>query len=342
MIGSGKGNDDGRSPSRPLTNSSANPSEEQRPPQDRDGQGPAQYQQHMQPGYQQPQSHAIQRNMGYPSPANNQQNAGYQQERATPKQSYNPNDYQQQGGTDYIPPAQNPMPLQQDQPPIFQPTQMMPPAQAIQPLAPHYNQPVQQSAPQYNEAVPEQAQMYSVPQQEPQSTVNEQPIYPEQIVAVYKLKGPYIEHRKNELNKEISEYQKKKLGIEWSLEERDLLDDLVDIAHTRNLLEMDVIIQGALVHFGILSNALRQEPPPLLEKVYKEVQKKYEKAFGKTYGEDVIKNVLLVFVRYRLLSEYFRKQNPPVRLKHWLDKQWLAAEDQGRIKRSPNPLPDGK
>ena len=332
MIGSGKGNDDGRSPSRPLTNSSANPSEEQRPPQDRDGQGPAQYQQHMQPGYQQPQSHAIQRNMGYTSPANNQPNAGYQQERATPQQPYNPNDYQQQGGTAYIPPAQNPMPLQQDQPPLLQPTQNVSPVQ-----------PVQQSAPQYNEAVPEQAQMYSVPQQEPQSTVyvppiysNGQPVFPEWIVAVYKLKGPYIEYREAELKKELTEYNKKKLNVEWILDEQDLLRNLVNTTYILKILEMDVIVQSSIAHFQINTQ-------PLLEKIYKDVQKKYkDKDKDKGSTEEEIKNVLLVFVRYRVLSEYFRKQEPPTRLKHWLEKQWLAAEDQGRIIRSPNPLPDGK
>jgi hypothetical protein len=206
---------------------------------------------------------------------------------------------------------------------IVQPTQIMPP--------------VQPPAPQYNQFVSDQAQIYSVPQREPQSTVNGQPIYPEQIVAVYKLKGPYIEYRETELKKEFAEHQKKKLGIEWLLDEQDMLRNLVGPADTLKLLEMDVIIQDALRHFSSVSNDVLLNPLPLLEKMYKDVQKKYQ-----GYPKEEIKNVLLVFVHYRILSEYFRRQNSPRRLKHWLDMQWLTIQDQGRIVRSPNPLPDVK
>jgi hypothetical protein len=318
VIGAGRGNDDGRSPSRPLTNE-PNTSQEEPLPQNRNGQGSIQNQQNMQPEHQRPQSNVIQQNMGYRPPVSNQQ----------------------QGGQSFPPPMQPPVnvvPPQQNQPQIYQPTQIVPPIQPVQPPAPQYNQPVQsvqQSAPQYDQSVPYQAQTYSVPQQEPQSTVNGQHIYPEQIVAVYKLKGPYIEHRKNEIKNEIAKLQKKNLGIEWLLDERDLLDDLINTDNILKLLEMDIIIKDAIGQYA--SRDAQLNPLSLFEKVYKDVQKKYQ-----GYPEEEVKNVLRVFVCYRVLSEYFRKQDPPIRLRHWLDKQWVSAWDNGRIVRSPNPLPDVK
>jgi len=163
---------------------------------------------------------------------------------------------------------------------------------------------------------------------QPQSTVNGKPIYPNQIRAVFNLRGPYIEHRRSELNEIFKEYSKAKKDTTWIPKERDELDYHSQMWHTLEALECDVLIQEALGHFGI-------NPAKLLDEVYTKVKNQYKKAFGNQYSEAEIKNVLLIFVRYRLLEEYLRNQTS---MKDWLEKRRSNAA----INRSPMPLPDIK
>jgi len=149
------------------------------------------------------------------------------------------------------------------------------------------------------------------------------------ILTVFTLKGSYLEYRRTELHSLFFEHSKAKRDTHWILEEMDELDchSSMGIEYTLEALEHDVLIAEALGHYGIDSTKL-------LEEVYTKVKNQY-KAFGNQYSEAEIKNVLLIFVRYRLLSERLRNQ---MSMKDWLIKQQPVAQ----INRSSNPLPNVK
>ena len=116
----------------------------------------------------------------------------------------------------------------------------------------------------------------------------------------------------------------------WTIEEKDELDYHSEMWHTLEALENDVLINEALGHY-------RLDPAKLLDDVFKKVRGQYKKNFDDQFSEVQIKNVLLIFVRYRLLEEYLRNQIS-IPMKDWLEKQRRNAV----INRTPMPLPDIK
>lgn len=160
--------------------------------------------------------------------------------------------------------------------------------------------------------------------------MNGRPVYPDAIRAVFNLKGPYIKYRLSELVEIFNKRSREKKDTTWILKERDELDNHSQMWYTLEALENDILINDTFGHY-------RLDPAKLLDDVFKKVKGQYKKDFGDQFSDAEIKNVLLVFVRYRLLEEYLRNQIQ-ISMKDWLEKQRRSAV----INRSPMPLPDIK
>ena len=117
------------------------------------------------------------------------------------------------------------------------------------------------------------------------------------------------------------------MGKKWIKDEINEQLEHFNIEYTLEALENDVLINDALVQYGI-------DTTRLLEDIFKKVKDQYE-AFRTQYSEPEIKNVLLVFVRYRQLAELLRMPGIETQVKEWLVKQ----RNNATIVRSTNPLP---
>ena len=171
-------------------------------------------------------------------------------------------------------------------------------------------------------------------QPEPQSIVNGIPIYPEQIVRLYKLKDLYIRLRLDELERAAEHARKKRLSVDWIVEEMEELHEYHNIEYAMKALENDILIWYALDQYSQQANASRDassDPVALLNEMYGETfnqvkkQREYRQVLGNGYSDNDMQEVLYVFLRYRALATLFRNQGRDVQMRDWLQQQRSRA-----------------
>ena len=172
-------------------------------------------------------------------------------------------------------------------------------------------------------------------QPEPQSTVNGVPIYPDQIVRLYKLKDVYIRLRNDELDKASENANKNKLDTSWIIEEMEELGEFHTIEYALEALENDILISEALKHYSKQSASYGDastDPVAFLNQVFGEAfsavkrQREYRQVLGNSYSDKDMQDVLYVFLRYRTLAAFLRNQDQDSTMHSWLVKQRSLAD----------------
>lgn len=169
------------------------------------------------------------------------------------------------------------------------------------------------------------------------SMVKGYPITAEQVQRFYDLKDIYIEPRLAEIGQQIERERRRgdadAVTLHRLSDERDELADLHDSIYSWRVLENDVLILYAIKQFMEETRDPQLAVNLLVAPVLRQVKRQWN-AFQKgeqRYTEDDLLQVLLVFLRYRTLADFFQRQGATVSMGEWLEKQRALAEMQGNL-----------
>ena len=160
----------------------------------------------------------------------------------------------------------------------------------------------------------------------------------ERLQMVFALKDIYIRVRLNELDTLLERMNKQGEGITWIEDERYELQGCHTLEGTLRLLENDGLIMQAIKQYRDRTNDPELDPLIYLDYVLNQVkqQSDYLRTLGR-YNDTSMQQVLLVFLRYRILSYFFRQQGI-ISLQEWLERQRTQAD----IQRNEKLLRQGK
>lgn len=148
------------------------------------------------------------------------------------------------------------------------------------------------------------------------------PLPEELVTRVHAVKFLYIEVRHPQVSKEMDRlYQKKEPDIEGINDELDeLRNHTKDARTTRRMLQNDLIIQNGLTRYEE-AQAFYDE---IFFRVYEEVRK--SSSYKKTsLDENDVKEMLAIFVRYRVLNRCLRQQASSLSIKDWLLRERMRS-----------------